>query len=213
MEAQSTLIYCFFSCYWPKQRHYWCCATGSIHLGVRKHFDRDWGVWGVDDSDGYHNSSWYFHHASWRPGQGQSALFPRCQPGNWWCALNVRKKREFREKVQSANRRCEFWTVHCNLHQEALCCKTLKMDNVMKVVDKAVNIIWPRGLNHRQFDSILREKDHMGCKTTPRTLEGSHHELKLPYEATCPFANLVQRVSIFKWQIAKPWHTNKRLLI
>ena len=72
----------------------------------------------------------------------------------------IRKKAgvtKFREKVQTANGGCDF---HCILHQEALCCKSLKMDNVMKVVVQTVNFIRSRGLNHRQFDNLLRDKDH-----------------------------------------------------
>ena len=45
----------------------------------------------------------------------------------------------FREKVQSARAGSDFWTFHCILHQEALCCKSLKMDNIMKVVIQTVN--------------------------------------------------------------------------
>ncbi|XP_035765588.1 general transcription factor II-I repeat domain-containing protein 2-like [Neolamprologus brichardi] len=77
----------------------------------------------------------------------------------------IRKKagvvKKFRDKVQSANGGRDFWTFHCILHQEALCCKSLKMDNVMKVVIQTVNFIRSRGLNHGQFDSLLREKDHI----------------------------------------------------
>uniref|UniRef100_I3J839 SPIN-DOC-like zinc-finger domain-containing protein n=1 Tax=Oreochromis niloticus TaxID=8128 RepID=I3J839_ORENI len=69
--------------------------------------------------------------------------------------------KKFRDKVQSANGGRDFWTFHCILHQEALCCKSLKMDNVMKVVIQTVNFIRSRRLNHRQFDSLLREKDHI----------------------------------------------------
>ncbi|KAL4006188.1 mitochondrial carrier [Sarotherodon galilaeus] len=69
--------------------------------------------------------------------------------------------KKFRDKVQSANGGHDFWTFHCILHQEALCCKSLKMDNVMKVVIQTVNFIRSRSLNHRQFDSLLREKDHI----------------------------------------------------
>ncbi|XP_070408444.1 general transcription factor II-I repeat domain-containing protein 2 [Nothobranchius furzeri] len=68
---------------------------------------------------------------------------------------------KFREKVQSANGGGDFWTFHCILHQESLCCKSLKMDNVMKVVTQTVNFIRSRSLNHRQFDSLLRENDHI----------------------------------------------------
>ncbi|KAL3989177.1 hypothetical protein ACER0C_013495 [Sarotherodon galilaeus] len=69
--------------------------------------------------------------------------------------------KKFRDKVQSANGGRDFGTFHCILHQEALCCKSLKMDNVMKVVIQTVNFIQSRSLNHRQFDSLLREKDHI----------------------------------------------------
>ncbi|KAL3974132.1 nostrin [Sarotherodon galilaeus] len=64
---------------------------------------------------------------------------------------------KFREKVQAANRGGDFWTFHCILHQEALCCKSLKMDHVMEVVIRTVNFIRGRGLNHRQFDSLLSD--------------------------------------------------------
>ena len=65
---------------------------------------------------------------------------------------------KYREKVQ-ANGGGDFWIFHCVLHQEALCCKALKMDNVMKVVIQTVNFIRARGLNHRQFDSLLKDND------------------------------------------------------
>lgn len=68
---------------------------------------------------------------------------------------------KFKEKVQSANAGHDFWTFHCILHQEALCYKSLNMDNVMKVVIQTVNFIRSRSLNHRQFDSLLREKDYI----------------------------------------------------
>jgi len=48
--------------------------------------------------------------------------------------------KKFREKVQVVRGR-EFWTFHCTLHQEALCCKSSKMDHVMKVVVWTVNFI------------------------------------------------------------------------
>ncbi|XP_065327981.1 extracellular calcium-sensing receptor-like [Pelmatolapia mariae] len=69
--------------------------------------------------------------------------------------------KKFRDKVQSANGGRDFWTFHFILHQEALCCKSLKRDNVMKVVIQTVNFIRSRSVNHRQFDSLLREKDHI----------------------------------------------------
>lgn len=66
---------------------------------------------------------------------------------------------KFREKVQALNGGDRFWTFHCILHQEALCCKSLKMDHVMEVVVRTVNFIRARGLNHRQFDTLLSDSN------------------------------------------------------
>jgi len=43
-------------------------------------------------------------------------------------------------------------------HQEALCCKSSKMDHIMQVVVRTVNFIRARGLDHRRFDSLLSDK-------------------------------------------------------
>ncbi|CAN7942760.1 unnamed protein product [Ixodes hexagonus] len=48
-----------------------------------------------------------------------------------------------------------FAAVHCILHQEALCSKSLQMKGVMDIVFSAVNFIRSRALNHRQFLSLL----------------------------------------------------------
>ncbi|CAN7937456.1 unnamed protein product [Ixodes hexagonus] len=48
-----------------------------------------------------------------------------------------------------------FAAVHCILHQEALCSKSLQMKGVMDIVFGAVNFIRSRALNHRQFVSLL----------------------------------------------------------
>lgn len=45
--------------------------------------------------------------------------------------------------------------IHCIIHQEALCAKSLKLKNVMDTVVKVVNLILSRGLNHRQFRQFL----------------------------------------------------------
>ena len=46
---------------------------------------------------------------------------------------------------------------HCLIHQEALCARILKFDNVMKFVFTSVNFIRARGLNHGQFRSFLED--------------------------------------------------------
>lgn len=65
-------------------------------------------------------------------------------------------KRLFSEILQS-NPNASFIHVHCIIHQEVLCGKALKFDNVLKIVTKVVNFIRARGLNHRQFTEFLKE--------------------------------------------------------
>nr|XP_023652433.1 general transcription factor II-I repeat domain-containing protein 2-like [Paramormyrops kingsleyae] len=66
---------------------------------------------------------------------------------------------KLKEKIQKENPTQKFWNFHCILHQEALCSKTLKMDNIMSVVIKTVNFIRAKGLNHRQFEAFLSNKN------------------------------------------------------
>ncbi|XP_033971718.1 general transcription factor II-I repeat domain-containing protein 2-like [Trematomus bernacchii] len=47
--------------------------------------------------------------------------------------------------------------IHCLIHQQALCCKVLKWDSVMKVVVSCINFIRAKGLKHRQFQQFLSE--------------------------------------------------------
>ncbi|KAK7916070.1 hypothetical protein WMY93_011831 [Mugilogobius chulae] len=51
----------------------------------------------------------------------------------------------------------EAIVLHCIIHQQALCSKCLKFDNVMSVVVKCINQIKSRGLKHRQFRAFLEE--------------------------------------------------------
>jgi len=80
---------------------------------------------------------------------------------------------KFREKVQAVSGDRELWTFHCILHQDSLCCKSLKMDHVMQVVVRTVHFIQARGLNHRQFDSLLSDTGFpygLPCHTEVRWL-------------------------------------------
>lgn len=51
----------------------------------------------------------------------------------------------------------EAIALHCIIHQQALCSKCLKFDNVMSDVVKCINHIRSRGLKHRQFRTFLEE--------------------------------------------------------
>ena len=47
---------------------------------------------------------------------------------------------------------------HCIIHQENLCAKSLKMQNVMSIVIKTVNFIRSKGLHHREFQELLHSR-------------------------------------------------------
>ena len=51
----------------------------------------------------------------------------------------------------------EAIALHCIIHQQALCSKCLKSDNVMSVVVKCINQIRSRGLKHRMLRTFLEE--------------------------------------------------------
>ena len=51
----------------------------------------------------------------------------------------------------------EAIALHCIIHQQSLCSKCLKFDNVMSVVVKCVNHIRSRGLKHRKFHAFLQK--------------------------------------------------------
>ncbi|GAA6073181.1 general transcription factor II-I repeat domain-containing protein 2-like [Tachysurus ichikawai] len=49
--------------------------------------------------------------------------------------------------------------MHCIIHQEALCAKTVQLGNVINTVVNTVNIIRARGLYHREFQAFLSDVD------------------------------------------------------
>ena len=48
---------------------------------------------------------------------------------------------------------------HCIIHQENLCAKSLKIQNIMSIVIKTVNFIRSKGLHHREFQELLHSID------------------------------------------------------
>ncbi|KAJ8867000.1 hypothetical protein PR048_032862 [Dryococelus australis] len=47
--------------------------------------------------------------------------------------------------------------IHCIIHQEVLCSKTVQMEHILKYVKKMVNFIHFWGLNQRQFSSLFKD--------------------------------------------------------
>lgn len=64
-----------------------------------------------------------------------------------------------KQKLDGLGVSTQFTAIHCILHQEALCGKSLKMKHVMDTVVKTVNFLRSNGLNHRQFTSFLESVD------------------------------------------------------
>ncbi|XP_066963213.1 general transcription factor II-I repeat domain-containing protein 2A-like [Macrobrachium rosenbergii] len=49
--------------------------------------------------------------------------------------------------------------LHCIVHQEALCAKTINFEHVTNILVKAVNFIRSRGLNHHEFQQLMADID------------------------------------------------------
>ena len=65
-------------------------------------------------------------------------------------SLVLAKQKEIKSPISA-------YTFHCIIHQQALCRKIANLEHVMKAVDKIVNYIKARGLNHRQFCTLMDE--------------------------------------------------------
>ena len=77
----------------------------------------------------------------------------------WSSRYDWRAKRNGVYGVRQDASRGEAFKIHCIIHQEALCAKTVQLGNVMNTVVKIVNIIPSRGLYHRQFQSLQSDVD------------------------------------------------------
>lgn len=62
-------------------------------------------------------------------------------------------------KKTGRGRRGGAIALHCIIHQQVLCSKCLKFDNVMSMVVKCINQIRSRGLKHRRFRAFLEEME------------------------------------------------------
>jgi len=77
-----------------------------------------------------------------------------CWNSNRWSPINDREEEwtgsTCSKKLEEKDVE-EAIALHCIIHQQALCSKCLKFDNVMSVLVKCINQIRSRGLKHRMF--------------------------------------------------------------
>ena len=64
-----------------------------------------------------------------------------------------------KNRAKQDNAESDIISYHCIIHQQALCSKILSMDSVVKCVVKIINFIKAKGLNHRQFKTLLEDLD------------------------------------------------------
>jgi hypothetical protein len=67
---------------------------------------------------------------------------------------------KLRNKMKDFEGTTSFHSLHCILHQQALCAKSLKMNHVMGTVIKTVNFICASALNYREFVAFLEEVEN-----------------------------------------------------
>ena len=102
------------------------------------------------------------------------------------------------EKVHTANGGLGLWTFHCIIHEEASCCESLKMDNVVEVVVRCVNFICAKGLSHRRFIKLLNK-------------EGVRNGLPYHTEVIWQSRNIVlKRFFSFEGKVRRSFSTERR---
>ncbi|UYV79854.1 hypothetical protein LAZ67_18000920 [Cordylochernes scorpioides] len=62
-----------------------------------------------------------------------------------------------RKKLSEISDGSNLHHTHCIIHQEVLCTKVIKIENVLTPIKKFINFIRSRGLNQRQFSLFLTE--------------------------------------------------------
>ena len=77
---------------------------------------------------------------------------------------NVGLLKRLSDRVAEVDCTRELIFLHCIIHQDVLCKKVFDMKHVVDPVLKSVNFIRARGLNHRQFITLLEDcdSDHSG---------------------------------------------------
>lgn len=61
------------------------------------------------------------------------------------------------DKIKSQHAGHEALSFHCIIHQESLCKSVLNFKHVSDIIVAVVNLIKSRGLNHRQFKTLLND--------------------------------------------------------
>ena len=67
---------------------------------------------------------------------------------------------KIRAKITALYPNSSFAHFQCIIHQQNLCSKVLKLDNVLTLVTKPVNYIRCHTLNHRQLSQLLEDSDN-----------------------------------------------------
>ena len=143
-EEQSQVVCYVFSCAWWKHRHFGRCATSRIYSWRWWDFVCHWISWG-----------WCLWRIPQQPMIFSTLVEVLNRVGvDWSRAVSITTDSapsmiekqagvvtKFKEKVRVVSGGREFWTFHYISHQEALCCKSSKMDHIMQVVVRTVNFI------------------------------------------------------------------------